>query len=387
MNKIVGYSYWGFLSDYKLDKDGNTLSTPDGNAAYSWSIINALQNRGYTVIAPFPNRDANTYKHMQDLGFSSWAKNLRDISYNKMKFCEFPEKFNDVTMDQVFKVWDSVGLNNSQFILHEWRMKIPNRNLLNERHLENWQPDLFLQECIVEYCKKNNIRLLIFDLDYHLTEEQVQVLPPNYAIVDIGAKWKKYPQYNSIQVSIPCDLSFDNEFPIINNPTVNMVYVGNRYERDWCIDKYIPENQEGITIYGNWKEGGRDSENRWPLLNFGNRIQQKDMYRVYSNAICTILLAKHNYLEHNFMTVRLGEALNYGTVPLFIEEYGKAFIKKYAGYYADLITVHNKDDVIKVIEYFKQNPDERKKVIKYLTKKVSSIMNPEVFVDYIIGNK
>ena len=54
---------------------------------------------------------------------------------------------------------------------------------------------------------------------------------------------------------------------------------------------------------------------------------------------------------------------------------------------ADLITVHNKDDVIKVIKYFKQNPDERKKVIKYLTKKVSSIMNPEVFVDYIIGNK
>ena len=42
----VGYSYWGFLGDKKLDEKFNEVSTPDGNAFYSWSIIREIQKRG-----------------------------------------------------------------------------------------------------------------------------------------------------------------------------------------------------------------------------------------------------------------------------------------------------------------------------------------------------
>ena len=45
----IGYSYWGFLGDRKYDDNGKILSTPDGNAFYSWSIINKLQSDGHTV--------------------------------------------------------------------------------------------------------------------------------------------------------------------------------------------------------------------------------------------------------------------------------------------------------------------------------------------------
>ena len=46
---MVGYFYWGYLGDKKFDKNGNEVSTPDGNAFYSWSIIKALQDAGHLV--------------------------------------------------------------------------------------------------------------------------------------------------------------------------------------------------------------------------------------------------------------------------------------------------------------------------------------------------
>ena len=57
VTKKCGYSYWGFLGDTKMDKDGNLLSTPDGNAFYSWSIIRQLQKDGYVVVQVMPDRD------------------------------------------------------------------------------------------------------------------------------------------------------------------------------------------------------------------------------------------------------------------------------------------------------------------------------------------
>ena len=55
--KGVGYSYWGFLGDVKMDSKGNLLSTPDGNAFYSWSIIDELATRGNSVFQLMPDRD------------------------------------------------------------------------------------------------------------------------------------------------------------------------------------------------------------------------------------------------------------------------------------------------------------------------------------------
>ena len=58
----LGYSYWGFLGDYKEDHLGNALSTPDGNASYSWSIIHEAQSRGHEVYLMQQDRDWPAYK-------------------------------------------------------------------------------------------------------------------------------------------------------------------------------------------------------------------------------------------------------------------------------------------------------------------------------------
>ncbi len=382
--KKIGYSYWGFLSDCKLDKSYNHLSTPDGNGAYSWAIIDEFQKRGYSVIGVFPNRDVYSYKFYNENAFSSWAKRLRDGSYNSMIFCNFPESYNDLTKEMVFKCWNDVKLYDCDFILHEWRMPIPNRNLLTERHLQNWQPDLFLQECLISYCKLYNIKLLVWDLDYTLTEDHIKTLPPNYSIIDIGMKWITTP-YKSIHTTMPLNFDFYNEFPIQSTVSTKLVYVGNRYERDWCIDKYIPEDVEGIDIYGNWTEGGRDSVTRWPKLNFKSRIQQTAMYKVYSKSLFTILLGKRIYLDNRLMTLRLGESMVYGIIPLFIEEYGEDVIKRFAGKFAKILTVSSKNDVL---NKFTDSDiiNNRKEIITYLRKRIGEEMSVKHFISDILVN-
>ena len=79
--KKVGYSFWGFLADIKMDKDLRILSTPDGNAFYSWSIIKELQSREYTVINVMPDRDYPAVDNFTNFAFSSFAMEDRYNAY------------------------------------------------------------------------------------------------------------------------------------------------------------------------------------------------------------------------------------------------------------------------------------------------------------------
>ena len=222
---------------------------------------------------------------------------------------------------------------------------------------------------------------MIFDLDYKLSEEQFKDMKDFASIIELGTKWQNTKFASKAKtVCIPFDFSEINNFQIKDNVRTNLVYVGNRYERDWCIDKYIPETLEKCTVYGNWKEAGRDSESKWPLINFGARLQTKEMYKVYGDSVCTILLAKEEYCTYGFMTARLIESIFYGTVPLFIDEYGENTIKKFAGIYSELLTVTDKQDVVDAVKYFENNSFERRRVIYYLREYLGTIMDANNFV-------
>ena len=115
------------------------------------------------------------------------------------------------------------------------------------------------------------------------------------------------------------------------------------------------------------------------------RLQTSEMHKVYSNSLATVLLAKKEYCEHHFMTARLIEAIFYGTVPLFIEEYGKDTIEFFAGRYADLLTVSSKADIIDRIYYFKYNMQERRKIIHYLRRHLATFMDVDNFVNVLLS--
>lgn len=396
----IGYSYWGFLGDRKYDEDGNILSTPDGNAFYSWSIINKFIEDGHQVLGIMPDRDEPGFRFEGVNLFSSWCKTSRSNAYMSMNHIEYGDFFDienrDIlSKDAIKALWDMYHVNEFDVIIHEWRMPIIGRNTATDKDSENWQPDLFIQDALVEYCNKNDIKLIIFDLDYKIPKDVVAdfvYVTKNMYIFELGKKWSSLAYETDgrcRKVYIPFDFRFMNLFKLKSKFTDDIVYIGNRYERDWCINKYL-KNVPGVKVFGNWLEGQRHSDKEWPMINFGKRLQTSDMHDAYSNSATTILLAKKEYCENGFMTARILEAIFYGCVPLFIEEYGEDVIDLYAGCFANELTVRNSEDVIKKSKMFREDVRFRNRVISYLrthlsfmdvgsfTRNVYSVINDEV---------
>lgn len=294
----------------------------------------------------------------------------------KKHLYDYIEDWKKVTEDDLFELWDYNGIDNLNAILLEWRMEIPGRNTQNAKfECVEWQPDLFIQNCLIKYCSTRYIRLIIFDLDYKLKYEQVLELIDkhvDYFIIELGHKWEemsnvKRLNIRAIHIEVPFDFRYINNYNVSDTTCGNnLIYVGNRYERDWCIDMYIPTELSDTHIYGNWLENNRDSKVKWPDINFHKRINAKDMFGVYNISTCTILLAKKEYVQYGFMTVRVIESIYYGTLPLFIEEYGQDIVEKYAGEFCNELTVQSKKDVIDKVMHYKYNQGERRAIIKYL---------------------
>ncbi len=365
---MVGYFYWGYLGDKKFDKNGNEVSTPDGNAFYSWSIIKALQDAGNGVYL-FSDRDAVGYNILDKELFASFAQDAR---YNAWINALIPIEIDDVT----------TIYNKLSYAIVEWRWEIPGRND-EQTKLNNpsvYQPDLEMMKNIISRCKDNNVPVVVFDLDYKLTEADIKKYGIEY-VIELGNKWSNSNIVKSCTVQIPFDFTYINEFDIkMSDFSSDVVYIGNRYERDWCIDKYLPA---GTVVHGNWLEPGHgDPQNEWPHLEFRKRVNASEIMKPYNDAVATVLLAKKEYCDMGFMTARIQEAIFYGTVPLFISEYGPATIITYAGKYANILTVNNKDDVSRVVEDLKRNPELRKEIILYLRKHLR-FMDSKFFVNDI----
>lgn len=383
----IGYSYWGYLGDMKFADDGMLASTPDGNAFYSWSIIHELQERGHEVYQMMPDRDLNGSMILgNDILFRSWAKDKRKSAYEDMVKMFNTKDASKLDELGVFAGWDEEHCDDIDLVLHEWRMEIPGRNTEDARGTDGWQPDLFFQDCLINYCIKHGIKMVIFDLDYKLPEENVNELLSRglkLKVFELGMKWswKDWAK----KVYIPFDFESIYEFRPKSWVNDKLVYVGNRYERDWCIDKYIPQDMDGVAVYGNWDEGGRDSKERWPKIDFRRRLQTCEMRDVYSSSASTILLAKHDYCEYHFMTARLIEAVFYCSVPLFIEEYGEETIEEFAGNHAKWLTVHSVDDVVKKSEELFTNYTMRVTILNNIREHLRKFMDVKFFVDALLS--
>lgn len=386
----VGYSFWGFLGDYKMDNKKHLVSTPDGNAFYSWAIIKGLQEAGYDVVQLMPDRDKPAYESLGSEDFKAFAGSDREKAYLRTSKVDYLDDVSKMDMNDVigkWGAWDEKLPEAPEFILHEWRMDIKGRNDYDskERLGASWQPDVFIQNCVISYCLENEVPLFIFDLDYKLSyskAKRLKELGLNFCVVELGDRWEAIEDIKSVKVAIPFSKEAIEELPVISDENWiedSLVYVGNRYERDWCIDQYWPDGLADTKVYGNWLEGGRDSAEMWPNINFGPRLQTADMFRTYSKAETTILFAKASYCKYKFMTARVLEAVTYSCVPLFIADYGEDLIKNYAGKYASLLTVRDKASVVDKCFIF-NNLELREKVIKYLRLRLGRMHDYHKFI-------
>lgn len=390
MPKKVGYSYWGFLGDYKFDEDKDLVSTPDGNAFYSSSIIHSLQQAGYEVIQVMPDRDMPGYDSMRDFLFSSWGTSMRSAAYRKM-IRNYVKKERDQSVsdyfDELHKFWDDSGLRDAKFILHEYRFCIEGRNDPASFQCGEYgfQPDFMIQLALFNYCIKHGVFVYIFDLDYKLDEATLDKLKAKglkFKVVELGNKWACRGD-EALRVQIPFDwdvMLAEADICSVFSKTKSICYVGNRYERDETVYKYL-DHISNVDVYGKWLLGDVDFSG----LVFHGRVHVPQMKEAYRTHMATLLMAKQEYYEHEFMTARILEAVFYGCVPFFAEEYGDDVISKYAGTFSNLLKVRSAEELTTKNRILKRDRELAYHVLCYLVSHLS-FMSSDKFVEILEEN-
>jgi len=326
----LGYSYWGFLADRKF-KDDKEVSTPDGNAAYSWSILYEAQKRGWDTYLMQENRDKNY---------------ILDCSMGRSGFRSFSQKKRWEAYIGTRKTADSFP--ELDVLLLEWRFPIPGRNVDVDKDDPNYQPDWDRQIELLEHYKGTDTKIIIWDLDHKFTDWHEEVWKPD-AIFETSVNPKKQ-LIERIRVEPPIVVDDLLQFPTIPcDPKRKLVYVGSRYERDDVIEEWIKPVSDRfpgeVEFWGNWlrEPSLTECKKMWPDVSYNRRITMKDFREVYSTAVACPILAKQSYLETGFITPRPWEALMFGTIPIGLASH--TGIEDYCNYF-----VRDKYDLIACVD-------------------------------------
>ena len=313
MSLRLGYSYWGFLGDNKEDDQGQPISTPDGNATYSWSILHEAQRRGWRTVSMQRDRDMwPTIRHRSD-NFRAFSQRIRHEAYAKT------EKTDGV----------SYAMPPLDVLLLEWRFPIPGRNTPDMRGKPGYQPDLERQTELIEHYSKTKTKIVIWDLDHKLTFDDEQLFA-DFGGPDAILETSVNPleqMWRRTRVEPPIVIDELRQFPTMPSDRLRkLAYIGSRYERDDVIDQYIRPVSDRfpnqIEFWGNWKSEANHAEvlAKWPKISYRDRITVKDFRSVYGTAVACPLLAKRSYLTSGFITPRPWEALMFGCVPVGLRE-------------------------------------------------------------------
>lgn len=382
----LGYSYWGFLGDRKEDEAGNELSTPDGNATYSWSIIHEAQKRGWSVHAMQQDRDRPAFMRRGG-NFVAFSERKRIDAYNGLLQT------------------DGKALPELDILLLEWRFPIRGRNCCtstwegaycfpqeNERG-ELWevksgnekallQPDLYRQHQLLRHYREKGTKIIIWDLDYKLEAHDEDYWQPT-AIFETSARPYVGPTGDRTRVEFPIPIEDLLQFPTLSaNPLRKMVYIGSRYERDDVITKWVKPISDRfpghVEFWGNWLKTVEECRKLWPNVSYNDRITTKDFRRVYGEAVCCPLLGKQSYLDNGFVTPRPWEALMFGTLPVGLGSH--LGIERYV---LPGLVAGDGQDMIEVVETLSGVPlAERDRMRKENIEQIS-FMDARHFVDKI----
>ena len=300
-----GYAAWGFLGDTKLDGSGNELSSPDGNAAYSWSILWEAQKRGWTTYWMHHDRDKTAFSLFGKDLFSSFSQQKRVSAY-----------LNTIQTG-------GVELPELDVVLVEWRWPIVGRNTFDMKWKPGYQPDLERQSQILNHYANTTAVVVLWDLDHKLTYEDEDLWQGAYqAIFETSIKPLDQHFHRRTSVNPPVVVSDLMQHPTNQvDPNRKLVYVGSRYERDDAIDAWIRPVSDAfpgqVEFWGKWT----DADKLWPNVRYMDRITMRDFSKAYGTAVACPLLAKRSYLEQGFISPRPWEALMFGTLPIGLDSH------------------------------------------------------------------
>lgn len=361
----IGYLFRGFLADVKLDYNGNELSTPDGNATYSWSIEHECHKRGYKLIPLGQNLDAPAAKLLGAAAFNSFSGDRRSAGYERMLKSGWiklsDKKFPDLDL-----------------VLIEWRWPIPGRNTPYDRSNPLYQNDLERQREVISYYSELSVPIVIWDLDHKLTSSDVLSLSDitNFAIIETATK----PMQWATRVEPPTLVTDLLQHPIDRRLSTHHIgYIGSRYERDETIDHWIkpitPANTHRAKFWGKWEPYDEVRE-RWPGITFAGRIGVKDFRSAYSRVSAVPLLAKKSYYETGFITPRPWEAVLFGSIPVGLD--GHLGIEQYTNHVAK-----DSEDLLRIAREIRSISPIRREVLREEAAHKLSHMDVKNFVNVL----
>lgn len=367
-----GYSFWGFVGDNKIE-NGKEVSTPDGNATYSWSIVHEAQKRGWKVYSMQQDRD---FEAVSEFGLEN--------------------NFSTFNCKKRAKAWADtlptfgIDLPELDVLLLEWRWQIPGRNcFLNEQSVvsfigefgEKAQPDFMRQMQLLNHYKGRNTKIIIFDLDHKLTADDERHWQPD-AIFETSVT-PLHLTMDRTRVEIPTVVSDLLEFPTIAaKENKKLIYVGSRYERDDIIEKFIKPVSDRfpneVQFYGNWTNEPNLSECKkmWPNILYNGRITVKGFRDAYSDAIACPLLCKQSYMDSGFITARIWESILFGTIPIGLSA------TKGIQEYVSILAVKDSQMMIDLIKLMPRDVECRDRLRRELIEKIW-FMDVRHFVDKI----
>lgn len=334
----LGYAFFGFLGDRKLDRDCNELSTPDGNATYSWAIVWEAMKRGHHVIPLQEDRDRwGIYEHGSDL-FSAFSSQKRVAVYEHLFYGPGGLHKNDEGWRTGTGELTRLGgcFPELDVLLIEWRFPIPGRNTPDDKGKRGYQTDLERQTELLQHYVGTKTKVIIWDLDHKLDEASLYntgFLPD--AIFETSVS-PKMILCDRTRVEPPFIMSDLLQHPTEEVASDSMAYVGSRYERDDVIDEWIAPIVKDligdVSFHGKW-EPRDELESRWPGIKFNGRIGVAGFHAAYRGAACVPLLAKRSYMETGFITPRPWEAVLFGSIPVGLK--GHLGIDEYVRYVAE----------------------------------------------------
>lgn len=362
----IGYLFRGFLGDVKFDSDLNEVSSPDGNATYSWSIEHEANRRRYQLIPLGDNLDAPAASaHGADL-FSAFSRDKRAASYERM----------------LRRGWSK--LSNRMFpevdvVLLEWRWPIPGRNTPEDKGKPGYQNDLERQVEVLNVYRDRGTPIVIWDLDHKLSAVDFR----KHGLADccvIETAVDPAPWAHRVEPpTVAADLlqhDIDDRMP-----AYHLGYIGSRYERDETIDKWIrpiaPANTHRVKFWGKW-EPADEVRQRWPGVAFAGRIGVRGFRDAYSRVAGVPLLAKDSYYRAGFITPRPWEAVLFGSVPIGLAEHKG--IDQYCEYVAD-----SPERLLEIATWMRTISPIRRRVLREDAAHRLSHMDVRGFMDVIEG--
>lgn len=370
----IGYLFRGYLGDIKLGPDLAEVSSPDGNATYSWTIEHECWNRrpGHTLIPLGENLDRHAAALHGGALFSSFSQEKRARSYERMLRHGWSR-----LSDRLFPELD--------LVLIEWRWPIPGRNTPADRDSPHFQGDLDRQQEVLKVYGDRGTPIVLWDLDHKLTwqdEEDLELTCDARPHVIETAVKPRGQVFQRHRVEPPCIAADLLQHDIDERrPAHHLGYIGSRYERDAEIDRWIapvtPNRSHKAKFWGKW-EPADEVRQRWPGITFAGRIGVRGFRDAYSRIAAVPLLAKESYRQNGFITPRPWEAVLFGSIPVGLG--GHLGVEQYTDHVA-LSAEH----LMEIATHLRTVSPIRRRVLREEAAHRLSHMDARRFVDVLEG--